>query len=123
MTTPVLPSMLTSIPVTSFLVQKGTETAAGIPSSRETMAACEMAAPVSPMTAPALRNKAPHDESVVRATRTSPGSISTSSRIDLTTLTRPRCCPGETPIPTSVSPTCAGSRVSLEMSSKSFIDG
>ena len=55
-------------------VMPGTLSTAGMPSSRETIAAWLWIAPVSHTTAAAPRNNGVHDGSVIAQTSTSPGS-------------------------------------------------
>ncbi len=80
------------------------DTTHGMPSSRLTITACDIAAPTSTTTAAAGTNSGVHDGSVLGATSTSPGSRPVGSNESSTTRARPVALPGQPGNPVSVSP-------------------
>src|SRR5664280_824698 len=93
-TAPVEPSTRSIIPVLMILVACPVPTTAGMPYSRQTIAAWLITPPTSVTQAPILANAGAHDGEVVGATRISPSSSCPTSLTVLHTRALPSMMPG-----------------------------
>ena len=98
-TVPALPSTVTTVPVASIRVASCAPTMHGRPSSRATIAACDVMPPASVTIAAARRMIGTQSGDVMCVTRISPACIAPSSAGDSSTRTAPVARPGLAPKP------------------------
>ncbi len=104
MTVPAVPSTVTSIPACNSRVASCVPTTHGTPSSRDTIAACDVMPPASVTIAAERRISGTQSGDVIRVTSTSPFSSACPCAIVVTTRTRPDATPGLAPSPRASTP-------------------